>query len=75
MIRALRGIGTRRGFSTKSDLHNIIMSMNTSKGSAKKSAKKNYPASYLNLQVVGSGAHGVPASLYVAASQTRYVSN
>lgn len=75
MIRTLQGIVTSRGLSTKSDLHNIIMSMTstTSKANAKKSAKKNYPSSYLNLQVVGSGAHGAPASLYVSASQSRYI--
>jgi len=76
MNRILRSIvlnlESARGLSTQVDLKKLIMSMNTFKRNTKGAAKKKYAASHVTLQVLGSGAHGAPASLYITSDQTRH---
>ncbi|XP_059488461.1 ribonuclease Z, mitochondrial-like [Neocloeon triangulifer] len=66
-----------RGLSTKVDINSIIMNMKPFKGSParNKKIKKEYEAANFNLQVLGSGAPGAPASLYVTSDQIRYMFN
>ncbi|XP_065342080.1 ribonuclease Z, mitochondrial-like [Cloeon dipterum] len=64
-----------RSASTKIDLNNLVASMNSFKSKKGAAPKKKYASSNLSLQVMGSGAHGTPASLYVVSDQTRYLFN
>jgi len=41
----------------------------------KKEATAKYPAGYITLQILGSGAKGAPSSLYMFTDQSRYLFN
>jgi len=72
--------GGRKSKSFKSPLHDLLISMPKeavhvpllqSQRAARKEVTSKFPAGYINLEVLGNGAKGAPAALYVFTDQTR----